>query len=227
MESDYEGHILHWSFCGTHVLFPGLRLTSFGTFTAASILVSAICFSERFLSFIHEQEWRPPFVSRRRWQNALWKTAMYWVITFLRLLYMLAAMSFHLGLLLVIVTSLAVAHLLVEVRKDIQSSDTRGSYTSIEQSFQDDPPNLQSSVRPRSRSKPESIFIHPQHSNIARADAAALQLGLGGPTERVSGGVYQLKDEASWKTGTGKDVARALLGTSSHIDVSSDSDSEM
>ncbi|KAJ3876847.1 hypothetical protein F5051DRAFT_410383 [Lentinula edodes] len=164
---------------------------------------------------------------------------------------MLCAMSFHFGLLLVIVrtrclprryklnpvmkvTSLAVAHLLIEVRKDIQSSDTRGAYSSIEQPFHDDTPDhhLPSSVRLRSKSKPNSIFIHPQHSNLARADAAALQLGLGGPTERVSGSVYQLKEEASWKTGTGKDVARALLGgshqqsnTNQHsFDVGSDSD---
>ena len=32
--------------------------------------------------------------------------------------------------------------------------------------------------RPRSKSKPDSIFIHPNHSNIARADAVALELGL-------------------------------------------------
>ncbi|KAJ4485729.1 copper transporter [Lentinula aciculospora] len=210
METAYEGHILHWSFCGTHILFPGLRLTSLGTFTAASLLVIAICLSERFLSFISEQEWRPSFVARSRWQNALWKTALYWVITLLRLLYMLCAMSFHFGLLLVIVTSLAVAHLLVEVRK-MQSSDTRGSYTSIEQPFHDETPDRQ---RPRSKSKPDGIFIHPQHSNLARADAAALQLGLGGPTERVSGSEYLLKEETSWKSGTGQDAARALLGRS-------------
>ncbi|KAJ3895138.1 copper transporter [Lentinula edodes] len=235
MGSAYEeDHVLHMSFRGTHILLPGLRLSSFGSFTAASLFVIVICFSERFLSFISEQEWRPPFVARSRWQNAFWKTALYWVITLLRLLYMLCAMSFHFGLLLVIVTSLAVAHLLIEVRKDIQSSDTRGAYSSIEQPFHDDTPDhhLPSSVRLRSKSKPNSIFIHPQHSNLARADAAALQLGLGGPTERVSGSVYQLKEEASWKTGTGKDVARALLGgshqqsnTNQHsFDVGSDSD---
>ena len=46
------------------------------------------------------------------------------------------------------------------------------------------------SGRPRSRSKPESIFIHPNHSNIARADAAAVQLGLAGDTDLVKGNVY-------------------------------------
>ncbi|KAJ3851826.1 copper transporter [Lentinula lateritia] len=212
-----EDHVLHWSFRGTHILLPGLRLSSFGSFTAASLFVIAICFSERFLSFLSEQEWRPPFVARSRWQNVCWKTALYWVITLLRLLYMLCAMSFHFGTpvySVTKVTSLAVAHLLIEVRKDIQSSDTRGVYSSIEQPFHDDTPNHRLPSVRRSKSKPNGIFIHPQHSNLARADAAALQLGLGGPTERVSGSVYQLKEEASWKIGTGKDVARALLGGS-------------
>ena len=31
-------------------------------------------------------------------------------------------------------------------------------------------------TRPRSKSKPDSIFIHPRFNNIARADAAALEL---------------------------------------------------
>lgn len=64
----------------------------------------------------------------------------------------------------------------------------------------------------RSRSKPEDIFIHPTESNIARADAAALELGLAGNTERVQGNTYAGK-EAPWEAGTGRDAARALLGT--------------
>ena len=65
--------------------------------------------------------------------------------------------------------------------------------------------------RPRSRSKPESIFIHPNDSNLARADAAAVQLGLAGDTDRVKGNVYPADGEA-WEHGRGRDVARELLG---------------
>ena len=64
--------------------------------------------------------------------------------------------------------------------------------------------------RPRSRSKPDSIFIHPNESNLARADAAAVQLGLSGDTELVKANVYP-SDEDRWELGRGKDVARELL----------------
>ena len=66
-------------------------------------------------------------------------------------------------------------------------------------------------TRPRSKSKPDSIFIHPRFNNIARADAAALELGLGGTTDRVSDANYRRTD-TSWKHGQGKQQARALLG---------------
>ena len=66
------------------------------------------------------------------------------------------------------------------------------------------------SGRPRSRSKPESIFIHPNHSNIARADAAAVQLGLAGDTDLVKGNVYPA-DAETWEHGRGRDVAREML----------------
>ncbi|KAJ3484520.1 hypothetical protein NLI96_g5601 [Meripilus lineatus] len=68
-------------------------------------------------------------------------------------------------------------------------------------------------TRPRSKSKPTSIFIHPTQSNIARADAAAQQLGLSGDTELVKECKYPEGDVASWEMGTGRDVARELLGS--------------
>lgn len=66
-------------------------------------------------------------------------------------------------------------------------------------------------TRPRSRSKPDAIFIHPTESNLARADAVALELGLSGNTDRVQGNVYDL-EEAPWATGAGQKAARTLLG---------------
>lgn len=69
------------------------------------------------------------------------------------------------------------------------------------------------SSRPRSRSKPAGIFIHPAESNLARADAVAVQLGLSGDTELVKANEYPA-DEEPWELGKGKDVARALLSRS-------------
>jgi hypothetical protein len=90
-------------------------------------------------------------------------------------------------------------------------------------------------TRPRSKSKPEHLFIHPAQSNIAQADIRALELGITvGDTERVvgsnmyfhphhnlgsandGGSVDSSLDTAAtaaWETGKGRDVARALLGS--------------
>lgn len=66
-------------------------------------------------------------------------------------------------------------------------------------------------TRPRSKSKPSKIFIHPADSNLARADAVALRLGLGGDTDLVKGNQYPADAEPAWTVGKGKDIARELL----------------
>jgi len=70
--------------------------------------------------------------------------------------------------------------------------------------------------RPRSKSKPDTlnIFIHPNESNIARAEAVAQELGLSGETELVKANVYHEPehDGEGWELGKGRDVARGLLG---------------
>lgn len=92
--------------------------------------------------------------------------------------------------------------------------DTRNVYDSASQPLltQEDHnyPLTSVKTRPRSKSKPEDIFIHPAESNIARADAVALELGLAGSTERVQGYSYT-KEEPPWEMGKGKDMARAIL----------------
>lgn len=44
-------------------------------------------------------------------------------------------------------------------------------------------PLLPGEARPRS--KPSDLYIHPNLSNVARADAVATELGLSGNTDRV------------------------------------------
>ncbi len=68
--------------------------------------------------------------------------------------------------------------------------------------------------RPRSKSKPTRIFIHPNDSNLARADAVALQLGLGGDTELVKGNQYPQDGQGTWATGKGKVIVREIMGSS-------------
>lgn len=64
----------------------------------------------------------------------------------------------------------------------------------------------------RTKSKPEAILIHPGDSNLARADAAAQELGIAGDTERVKVNRYPV-DQDTWEHGKGRDVARQLLGS--------------
>jgi len=72
-------------------------------------------------------------------------------------------------------------------------------------------------TRPRSKSKPDDIFIHPTQSNIARANAFALQLSLAGETERVQGFKVPEPEGTGWEVGKGKDFARELLAGSTKL----------
>ncbi len=66
--------------------------------------------------------------------------------------------------------------------------------------------------RPRSKSKPDAIWIHPTESNIARADARAIQLGLiEGDTDLVRANQLPSEGETAWEVGKGRDVAREIM----------------
>ena len=81
----------------------------------------------------------------------------------------------------------------------------------VSETFEAKPSSQPVTTRPRSKSKPSRIFIHPSESNLARADAAALELGLAGDTELVKGNQYPAEGPA-WQAGKGKDLARELMG---------------
>ncbi|KAJ6601142.1 copper transporter [Mycena vulgaris] len=200
---DFAGDYLHWSLKGTHVLFSFIPLDSLGGFILGSLLTVAICAFERLLTFASEHQWGPARIRRARGANALWRAGMYWVLASLRLAYMLIAMSMHVGLILIAVTTLAVGQFFIELRTPPRDRD----YTSLEEAapMYTMPSCEDVTFLPaRTRSKPEDIFIHPAQSNLARADAAAVTLGLAAryPSEA-----------AAWETGKGPDVARSLLGS--------------
>lgn len=99
-------------------------------------------------------------------------------------------------------------------------------------SFQYTPPAISEqaappTTRPRSKSKPDEIFIHPAHSNIARAEVIAIRMGFGAENnEYVDASSYTYPqspqnndtrtsgNQRGWGTGSGRDVARGLLGGS-------------
>jgi hypothetical protein len=78
-------------------------------------------------------------------------------------------------------------------------------------------------ARSNNKIKPAGLFIHPNNSNLARADAVAVELGLHRSTERVEAlrTSYDSDDDdvmAGWGQGRGRDTARSLLrsATRSH-----------
>ncbi len=80
----------------------------------------------------------------------------------------------------------------------------------------------------RCRTKPAGLFIHPNDSNLARADAVAVELGLHGSTEHVGVTAERMSSdsddhERTWDHGRGRDAARALLGGARHTHTKSES----
>ncbi|KAI0094386.1 hypothetical protein BDY19DRAFT_16695 [Irpex rosettiformis] len=254
---------LHFSLLGEHVLFPSLHLDSARRLVEAAVLTVVICATERCLTYAINTSWTPfKWTQRTRLRKALWKATLYWVVTLLRLLYMLIAMTFSMWLILVTVTTLATGQFIIEYLEtpDFRSlqglehieepllkpedtydtsyplhpygvhehandeypyklSSSSGSTSSLprarpsssEANVDPEPPF----ARPRSKSKPDAIWIHPTESNIARADARAIQLGLvQGDTNFVNANQLPAEGETAWEIGRGRDVARELLGKS-------------
>jgi len=117
---------LHFAFSQQVVLVPFLTLSSWPNFILSSIVVSLVCLLERWVTF----SIRPAAESSRcasPVQTTLRRTTLYAIATTLRLLYMLAGMTLHLGLLVVMIATLSAGQLLIEYK---ESSDVRLHTTS-------------------------------------------------------------------------------------------------
>jgi len=98
----------------------------------------------------------------------------------------LIAMTFNVGVIIVIVTALAAGQFVIEYLDAVPSSPQDSSFIMNEpllggQDTTEGRPYPPQHNRFRSKLKPENIFIHPNESNIFRADAVALELGIAGP----------------------------------------------
>jgi len=211
---------LHFSFLGEHVLFEDLPLNSFINFFWGSLLTVLLCLAERSLTFAITKHWNPfPSVCGSRLRKAIWRAVLYWLATVLRLTYMLVAMSYNIGLIFVTATALAAGQLVIEYVEASQGS-SRDSYQVQEpllatHSATEDlsyPPQHSMDTRPRSKSRPENIFINPNESNIFRADAVALEMGITGDAELVKANSYSAED---WKRAEEGDKAGEILASSS------------
>jgi len=128
------------------------------------------------------------------------------VATVIRLLYMLIAMSFNIGLIIVIASSLAAGQFVIELLKDPPPKSSDSFVTeSLLHSAQGQQVPLQNVHRhTRSRSKPTEAFIHPQQSDPARADH---DMGIFNDPELGRPGTGD-----TWEHGKGKELARFLMG---------------
>ncbi|PCH34287.1 hypothetical protein WOLCODRAFT_148351 [Wolfiporia cocos MD-104 SS10] len=229
--SGWKDH-LHFAFLGEHVLLPNLHIDSLWKFLVASILAICVCSSERLLTYALSKYWDPLGTRRSRARNALWRAGLYWVVTFDRLMYMLIAMTFNVGLIMVTVTTLSIGQFIIEFKDNPCSRHPPDpEYTRQKEPLLSPRPHTPTSAAAyppplprrspprRTRSKPHDIYIHPSNSNIARAEAAAQELGLSALTLTSGSGSDFLGEEYTadeagdgWEPGKGKDVARALLG---------------
>jgi len=192
---EYSGDTLHWSSKGSHVLFSFIQL-DFGGF----MFTAVICALERFLTLAFESRWAPASIRRGRAANALWRAGLYWVLSLLRLAYMLIAMTLNAGLILTAVTTLALGQLVIELWTPPQRRDRY--YASLEETPMFTMTSCEDVITESSR-KPDGIFLPPTPSNVAAA--------LSGNAERVQGTRYS-HEAATWEAGNGPDVARSLLG---------------
>ncbi|KAG8899954.1 hypothetical protein FRB99_006347 [Tulasnella sp. 403] len=127
--SDYSGGGLHFSFDSDVMLFTSLRLSSWSSFIIVSVFTSCICLAERGITFLLTSKYFPI-----KWQSrstpclfAAWRTSLYAMATFLRLAYMLISMSLHIGIIIVIVMSLALGQFFIELRSAGGFSDAHAS----------------------------------------------------------------------------------------------------
>jgi len=201
---------LHLGFLGEHILLRSLRLHSFWEFLLSSVLITVVCLSERFLTVVLNKHVQPRWAQRSRLANAVWRSSVYGLVTLLRLLYMLVAMSYQLGAIAVVVVTLSVGQFVSEYF-EYQEPDWERHVEEPLLGTSAGRRRLAGSIRPHSRSKPTAILIHPNESNLARADAAALELGIAGDTELVKGNRAPDGQE-SWQQGKGRDVAREMFG---------------
>jgi hypothetical protein len=155
---------------------------------------------------------------------------------------MLLSMTFHIWLILVIVLSLTFGQLLIEYYEQephddhspLATTHQKNTYNVTLPTSQSPPPPHRMMMIRKARGnkvKPAGLFIHPNNSNLARADAAAVELGLHRSTERVEALRTSSDSDyddvmASWGQGRGRDAARNLLRSATQRQTRSHSRSE-
>ncbi|KAG2180096.1 hypothetical protein INT43_003884, partial [Umbelopsis isabellina] len=108
----------HAETTGVHFLFSPLYLDNSWKLLVAYILIIAICWTERLLTYKLDTVKYIPYENRLK--TVVIRTSYYAIATVLRLWYMLIAMYFNTGLFIVLVAALTSGQLVVEYRKSLK-----------------------------------------------------------------------------------------------------------
>lgn len=214
-DNDVSGVIFHMGFDGSSFLFPSLRITSWLTFMAACLITSAICLSERYLTYLISTKWTP-LQSKSPVATSLFRSALYWMVTLERLVYMLIAMSFHAGLIIAIITSLSIGQFVIELQEAKSSTGATESYHPLRDSVDldnepyTDPPTSLFPFTPNSRGTQSEVTqfrapvteTAPQSSFLTPSYRAA-------PRKAVA---FELPTNTDIGSGNGRERARELMG---------------
>ncbi|KZP25380.1 hypothetical protein FIBSPDRAFT_950401 [Athelia psychrophila] len=139
-------------------------------------------------------------------------------------------MSYNLGLIAVTVTALAAGQFVIEYLQVIPSTSSRSMSLQRSYHLDDDEPLLgvrtpdDSPTPPRvqhkraatkPKNKPDGIFIHPNESNIIRADTIALEMSSTRDAELVKSPT-QAPEKLPWEQGQAN-KAQGILASSSRL----------
>ncbi|KAG9126154.1 hypothetical protein FRC07_004673 [Ceratobasidium sp. 392] len=208
LDDDASGSYFHFGFDGSSFMIPSLRITSWPTFFVACLITAAICLTERYLTYLISTKWTP---IKRRGPLALslWRSAMYWIVTLERLIYMLIAMTFHAGLILVIVTSLSVGQFFIEFQELKESSGSSSS--EMENDPYTDPPSSLFPFTPAhsSQSDPSKFRAPLPNRSNSPLDPELLSPTYRAPSARAV--VFEVPEDTDVGSGHGRNRAREIM----------------
>ncbi|CAE6534412.1 unnamed protein product [Rhizoctonia solani] len=215
-DNDISGVIFHMGFDGSAFIFPSLRITSWPTFAAACFITSAICLSERYLTYLMSTKWTP-LQSKSPVAVSLFRSALYWVVTLERLIYMLVAMSFHAGLIIVVVTSLTIGQFFIELQEAKSSTGATESYHPLRDSVDldnepyTDPPTSLFPFTPSSRgTQPEVVQFRAPVTETIPSQSSLLTPSYRAPPRKAV--AFEIPANSDVGSGNGRERAREIMG---------------
>ncbi|KAJ1302823.1 hypothetical protein OPQ81_003129 [Rhizoctonia solani] len=216
-DNDVSGVIFHMGFDGSAFLFRSLKITSWPTFIAACLITSAICLSERYLTYLISTKWTP-LKSKSPVAISIFRSALYWTVTLERLMYMLIAMSFHAGLILAIVTSLSIGQFIIELQEaKFPSAGATESYHPLRDSVDldnepyTDPPTSLFPFTPSSRgTQAEVTQFRAPVIEATPSQSSLLTSSYRAPPRKAV--AFQLPANTDIGSGNGRERAREIMG---------------